>query len=158
MSKRPEHEMEALEEEWKKRMYREEFSEMSKGAQAKDLGVGIGTIYKWHEGQTKAWWDNRASSMRSMYAQHMPEIDSAVLKKAKTGDINAAELAYKRFEGWSPKQTNENINRNGDLEGKTDEEILLEMLRKAPKELVDKVQAERGAPGVVVEAEKSGNG
>ena len=158
MAKRPEHEMELALEQWRKRMYHEDFSEMTDAEQAKEIGVAVGTIGKWHKTQTKAFWENRESTMRGMYAKHMPQIDLAVIKKAKLGDTNAAELSYKRFEGWSPKQTNENINRNAEFEGKSDEEIQLETLRKADPGLLKRVLGEKGALGEVVEPTKVENG
>ena len=52
MAKRPEHEMELALEQWRKRMYHEDFSEMTDAEQAKEIGVAVGTIGKWHKTQT----------------------------------------------------------------------------------------------------------
>lgn len=41
---------------------------------------------------------------RKKYAPHLSEIDRALIAQAKTGDHKAAELAYKRFEGWTPTE------------------------------------------------------
>lgn len=41
---------------------------------------------------------------RKKYAPHLSEIDRALIAQAKTGDSRACELAYKRFEGWTPTE------------------------------------------------------
>jgi hypothetical protein len=41
---------------------------------------------------------------RRKYAPEIAKIDKAMLKKAQTGDPKAAQLCYRRFEGWSEKR------------------------------------------------------
>lgn len=49
---------------------------------------------------------------RAMYVDQLIEIDQGLLAKAKGGDARSIELAWRRFEGWSPKQADENSKRN----------------------------------------------
>ena len=46
---------------------------------------------------------------RKKYARRMQKIDDALFRSAETGDTRAADLLYRRFDGWDPKlveQTN----------------------------------------------------
>lgn len=40
---------------------------------------------------------------RKKYAKRMQKIDNALFKSAETGDTRAADLLYRRFDGWDPK-------------------------------------------------------
>ena len=42
---------------------------------------------------------------RALYADQLIEIDKGLLEKAKSGDTKSIELAWRRFESWSPKQS-----------------------------------------------------
>lgn len=42
---------------------------------------------------------------RKKYAPEIAEVDKALLKEAKAGDVKAAKLIYQRFEGWSEKKS-----------------------------------------------------
>lgn len=50
------------------------------------------------------------SARRDMYAEHMAEVDAALFKAAKRGDTKAADLLYRRFDGWNPKIVEETNN------------------------------------------------
>ena len=45
------------------------------------------------------------TARRAAYAQLLAKVDTAVFDKAIKGDAKAADLIYRRFEGWSPKMT-----------------------------------------------------
>ena len=47
---------------------------------------------------------------RNMYAKRMQKIDDALFKSAETGDVRAADLLYRRFDGWNPKIVEETNN------------------------------------------------
>jgi hypothetical protein len=51
---------------------------------------------------------------RERYAQHLSEVDQALIDKAKGGDTRAAELLYRRFEGWTPKAAEEALKKRPD--------------------------------------------
>ena len=47
---------------------------------------------------------------REKYSKRMTKIDEALFKAAEGGDTKAAELLYRRFDGWNPKIVNEETN------------------------------------------------
>lgn len=47
---------------------------------------------------------------REMYAKRMKKIDDALFKSAEQGDTRAADLLYRRFDGWNPKIVEETNN------------------------------------------------
>lgn len=47
---------------------------------------------------------------RQKYAQRMQKIDDALFKSAERGDTRAADLLYRRFDGWNPKIVEETNN------------------------------------------------
>lgn len=47
---------------------------------------------------------------RKMYAIRMQKIDDALFKSAAAGDTRAADLLYRRFDGWDPKVVEQNNN------------------------------------------------
>ncbi len=47
--------------------------------------------------------DEILAKLRRTYQEHSREIDTSVVAKAKKGDPRAAELFYRRLEGWNPQ-------------------------------------------------------
>jgi hypothetical protein len=141
--------MEELKWKWEQRMHSPEFNELTRKQQALEIGVAPETVSRWHEKASPAFWENVAKTIRNQYSRYIPEVDRALLRAADKGNVAAIELVYKRHEGWSPTQRNENINKNADLEGKTDEELQMELLRKADPALLRKVLEEKKAPDLV---------
>jgi hypothetical protein len=47
---------------------------------------------------------------RDNYAKRMNKIDEALFKAAEMGDHKAADLLYRRFDGWNPKIVEETNN------------------------------------------------
>ena len=47
---------------------------------------------------------------RSTYAKRMKKIDAALFRAAEAGDCKAADLLYRRFDGWNPKIVEETNN------------------------------------------------
>jgi hypothetical protein len=134
-----------------------EFHRMKREDQAKQIGVTPQTLYVWLKDLKDDDWLEIRDICAKKVAKDELEIDNALTERAKTGDPKSVELWKELFKGWSRKNINENINKNGDFEGKPDEEIELEMLRKADPEKLRKVLGEKKAPGVVGE-EKVENG
>ena len=59
--------------------------------------------------------DNRLSrdilqARRETYSQRMSKIDNALFRAAEQGDCKAADLLYRRFDGWNPKIVEETNN------------------------------------------------
>jgi hypothetical protein len=59
-----------------------------------------------------AWAAEVLTHKRSQMAEHMAAVDAALIEKAKAGDTRAAELLYRRFENWTPKQAEAEMKRN----------------------------------------------
>ena len=49
-------------------------------------------------------------SRRATYAKRMKKIDASLFRAAEAGDTKAAELLYRRFDGWDPKVVAETNN------------------------------------------------
>lgn len=49
---------------------------------------------------------------RGQYVDELLEIDKALFARAKDGDTKAADLIYRRFENWTPKQAEAELKRN----------------------------------------------
>jgi hypothetical protein len=47
---------------------------------------------------------------RDTYAKRMAKIDHALFRAAEAGDTKAADLIYRRFDGWNPKIVEETNN------------------------------------------------
>jgi len=47
---------------------------------------------------------------RAAYAERMSKIDAALFRAAEGGDTKAADLLYRRFDGWNPKIVEETNN------------------------------------------------
>jgi uncharacterized protein YhjY with autotransporter beta-barrel domain len=59
------------------------------------------------------WAKKALEARREAYAEQMTEVDKALFTAAKSGDTKAADLLYRRFDGWNPKvveQTNNFYN------------------------------------------------
>ena len=58
----------------------------------------------------KTWAKSALNLRRDHYAEKMVEIDRALFIAAKNGDTKAADLLYRRFDGWNPKIVEQNNN------------------------------------------------
>ena len=57
--------------------------------------------------------DKILAARRSRYADEMINIDAALLSKAKAGDVKSIQLAWARFENWSPRIEEEQSKKTG---------------------------------------------
>lgn len=142
MPRRPDREMEAIKANWMELMTDAEYRSKPCAERAELVGTNENTIYRWEREITADQWDKWLQDSRKKYARHFLKVDAGLLRRAAE-DTASAQLAYQRLEGWSPKQTNENLNRNADLEGKTDEELRDEVLKNVPKEALEKALKEK---------------
>lgn len=60
--------------------------------------------------QDKKLQSDILTSRRATYAVEMRKIDKALLRAAQVGDTKAADLVYRRFDGWDPKVIQETNN------------------------------------------------
>ena len=75
-------------------------------------GITVGTLKKAKQEYGK-WAKAALEARRERYAEKISKIDSALFKAASNGDIKAADLIYRRFDGWNPRvveQTNNFYN------------------------------------------------
>ena len=47
---------------------------------------------------------------RARYAEQIGDVDKALFQAAKCGDTKAADLLYRRFDGWNPRIVEQNNN------------------------------------------------
>ncbi len=85
---------------------------------AAELGVDRKTMWR-HEKEID--WEWLKAERRRLYSREIIELDKALLKKAKGGDVRAIEIGYQRFDGWVPTQ---GVHMNRDA---TDSDIEAEM-------------------------------
>lgn len=77
-----------------------------------DAGVSLSDLQVAKKAN-KTWAKEALQMRRDHYAEKMVEIDKSLFTAAKNGDTKAAELMYRRFDGWNPKvieQTNNFYN------------------------------------------------
>ena len=70
--------------------------------------------------QDKKLFADILKSRRNTYAKRMSKIDHALFRAAEAGDTKAADLVYRRFDGWNPKiivETNNDYNFSDMVKG-----------------------------------------
>lgn len=98
--------------DWSERLYDPEFRGKTYREQAEEIGVSPQTIGNWKKELTPAQFENILKISHERLAGPKLEIETALYKKAKGGDVQAIKLWKESIEGWSPKQINENFNKN----------------------------------------------
>ena len=59
------------------------------------------------------WANEVLEARRAQYSEQIGDIDKALFQAARCGDTKAADLLYRRFDGWNPRvveQTNNYYN------------------------------------------------
>lgn len=74
-----------------------------------EVGVSINELRKVKRNY-KTWAKEALGIRRDHYSEKMVEIDRALFQAAKSGDTKAADLLYRRFDGWNPKIIEQNNN------------------------------------------------
>lgn len=74
-----------------------------------ESGVSLSELKK-EKRAYKDWGKSALNLRREFYAEKMVEIDKALFTAAKNGDTKAADLLYRRFDGWNPKIVEQNNN------------------------------------------------
>ena len=150
-----------LRRQWNERIFDPAFRDLSYREQGLELGVAPSTIGEWRKEINPKRWAEILEMTRQESAVHSLSVDAALHKKAMTGDPQAIKLWYERIEGWSPRQVNENINKNVELEGLSEEELLAKSLEGVPAEVLARILSKKGlgAPSVAPdEPKKAENG
>lgn len=58
------------------------------------------------------WAEEVLAHRRARLAEELLEVDKGLFAKAKTGNTQAIELLYRRFENWTPKAAEEQMKKN----------------------------------------------
>lgn len=91
---------------------------------AQELGVSRSTLWLWRK---KLDWEWVKTERRRRYASKIIDVDDAMFKAAKRGDVQAAKVLYERFDNWVP------TTGTVDLSKKTDSD-LFEIAEKIKRE------------------------
>lgn len=86
---------------------------------------------------------------RDTYKKRMLDVDDAMFNKAMEGSVSAAELLYKRWDGWNPKSVEINDNRTYtflDIIKKMDDKRLTGMLGRSKTRLSNLPKKDSGEP------------
>lgn len=81
---------------------------------AAELKVNRVTLWEWRK---KMDWEWIKAERRRRYAARIIEVDDAMFRAAKDGDVHAAKVLYERFDGYTP--TSKTVN----VAGLTDDEL-----------------------------------
>jgi len=60
--------------------------------------------------QRPEWAKEVLELRRARYAEKLGDVDKALFQAAKAGDTKAADLLYRRFDGWNPRIVEQNNN------------------------------------------------
>jgi len=71
--------------------------------------VALGDVHEMKAGDAKLAKDI-LHARRDTYSKRMAKIDQALFRAAEQGDCKAADLLYRRFDGWNPKIVEETNN------------------------------------------------
>lgn len=75
------------------------------------LDVDRKTLWLWNKTLD---WAYITAEKRKMYAHEILEIDLSMIREGKKGNVPAAELAYRRFDGYVPASALINLNTPDD--------------------------------------------
>lgn len=128
MGNRSEVEMDAAYRKWRELLYRPEFRDMTRVDQGKAVGVSHPVIKRWYEEMKPETWANILKTTREVAAEQSLEIDLALFRKAKAGDVAAIKLWKESIEGWSPRQNVDITARAGGDITKAEQDDLLKSL------------------------------
>ena len=114
MARRSDVEMSNIRDEWRRKIFHPEFRELNYVEQGKALGVSAQTVCNWRGEIGSERWQQILDMTRKEAAGPTLEVDDALLRAAKGGDVAACKLWYE-IHGWSPKQNLE-VSRGPDVE------------------------------------------
>lgn len=111
MARIPDAELAIKKQEWDRKILWPDFREKSFKEQGEEIGVSGQTISNWRKEISGERWQQILDMTRKEAAAPTLEVDDALLRKAKGGDVGAMKLWYE-IHGWSPRQINENVNKS----------------------------------------------
>lgn len=92
---------------------------------AEELKLSLPVMYRLLK---KVDWPTVLEARRAKYSRQTVEVDGALLKAAKSGDVKAIGMYYERFDGWVPTSAVKQIGNAPDAE-------LLEQVRQIEEQL-----------------------
>lgn len=101
------------------------YEDMNGAELAKELGISIQGFYRLAK---KVDWPAVLERRRARFSRHTLDVDTALIKKAKEGEIQHIRTYYERFDGWVPTSAVKKIADASDSE-------LLEHARKIREQL-----------------------
>lgn len=114
-----------------------DFDNKTKGEIAEILDIDYKTLWRWNQ---KVDWAYVTAEKRKLYAKDILDIDQAMMREGKKGNTAAAELAYRRFDGWVPASKIA-------LEQQTDAELLEEAAKLRAEQEAKSGSAGTDLPG-----------
>src|SRR3990167_4871062 len=94
---------------WRERLFDPDFRDLSQEKQGQEYGVSAQTIGNWRREIEEPEWNNILKTSRERIAKQSFEVDSALYRKAKGGDVQAIKLWKESMEGGAPQAINENF-------------------------------------------------
>lgn len=160
--RRSEAEMDQVRRKYREKIFQPEFREKSAKDQGLELGVSDQTIYNWKSEISPERWQQILDMTRKQSAKQTLDIDDGLYRKARAGDAVACKLWYE-IHGWSPRQINENLNKNAEMEGVNESELAAKIAEGLSPEALEAILAKKkavGAPEGVISMEevKEANG
>ena len=76
---------------------------------ASSFGFSLNDLRK-AKRMNKEWAQKVLEGRRERYAEHIADVDKAMFQAARAGDTKAADLLYRRFDGWNPRIVEQNNN------------------------------------------------
>lgn len=113
-------------------------SEMTQEDMAKELGVSRGTVGYWRK---QVDWDAIKTERRKKYSSKIVEVDDAMFREAKNGDVNAAKVLYERFDNWVPASQVINLHDLNEADVDAELEALIKLKRDAHDAIANTVDA-----------------
>ena len=76
---------------------------------ASSFGFSIAALQKAKK-ENPEWVNQVLEARRAQYAEQIGDIDKALFQAARCGDTKAADLLYRRFDGWNPRIIEQTTN------------------------------------------------
>jgi len=132
-----------------------EFHVMSGVERAEALGVSEQTIGRWWRQVPDDYMDEALKTARARHARQSFEVDSALMRECKGGNVKAMDLYYRRIEGWVPKQDMElSRGRDKELDSQANFELLKALVAGLSPEQKAELLKEGGAGAIEANVER----
>ena len=121
---------------------------------AEILDVSTVTVRNWENSLSDEEWKKALETARGRSGRMSLKVDAAVTKESLNGNTKAAELYYRRIEGWAPKSGMElTRGEDGNLSKAGDRELLVGLLASLSAEERAGLMAEAARTEMKVPAE-----